>query len=434
MNPLEHPTADSPSNTSEGSTAETETPPSRIDLSENDDSNPYLFPDGDIEFIEALNPPVIEIEHTAGRAARLTTSGYAGVLTLPSGTTVEVSPKGTVSRPFDLLRYALSASAESIEEPTQLSSAQTFIDAFGALFHAELRAVLNAGIHRDYQTVAGREDAIRGRLQVHKQLQQPEPIPTKFHVEYDTFTADIPLNQAILQAGQTLATLVTDETIAGNLTMETRRLEQFVTPRRIQPAKLKAIELTRLNDQYSDLLELTRMVLTRQFFEDLSSGDHQTFGLFIDMKTIFEAVVERAVRDATARMSNGELSVDGQGDIGAIITGDHAVDMTPDFVVNGSEGTLVVGDAKWKTDSRSSGDVYQLTSYILAEQRPGVVIYPDRDIEKEESIVHMQEQEFDLVSLDLPTANAATSYERYTNRLIEAVRVQLLDLIEQNRV
>lgn len=429
MDPVKHPTPDGLSSTHQSTDGEAKAPPDRIELSEHKQSDPYVFTEGDIEFIEALDPAVIELEYTAGVAASLSTSGYAGVLTLPSGTTVEVSPKETVSRPFDLLRFALSASAESIEEPTALSSADTFIDAFGALFHAELQAVLNAGIHRDYQSVSKREAAIRGRLEVQKQLQRPEPVPTDFHVEYDTFTADIPLNQAILQAGQTLATLVTDESIAGNLTLETRRLEQFVTPRRIRPAQLETIELTRLNEQYSDLLELTRMVLTRQFFEDLSSGSQQTFGLFIDMKTIFEAVVERAVREATNHIDPDALTVDGQGDIDAIITGDHAIDMTPDFVVNGTGGTLIVGDAKWKDKARTSGDVYQLTSYILAEQSPGVVIYPDRNVEKEESIVHMGGQEFELVSLNLPTAREASSYDEYTRKLVDAVTEQLVQLL-----
>ena len=103
--------------------------------------------------------------------------------------------------------------------------------------------------------------------------------------------------------------------------------------------------------------------------------------------------------------------------------------MTPDFVVNDSTESRIVGDAKWKNKARRREDVYQLTSYILAEQSPGVVIYPDRDVEKEESTVHMDEKEFDLVSLNLPTATDAATYQEYTNALIEAIRKQLQKLL-----
>jgi len=55
-------------------------------------------------------------------------------------------------------------------------------------------------------------------------------------------------------------------------------------------------------------------VLTEDFFEDLSPGHRQSFGLFLNMNSIFEAMVERAFREASYRVED-EWSVEGQASI-----------------------------------------------------------------------------------------------------------------------
>ncbi len=45
---------------------------------------------------------------------------------------------------------------------------------------------------------------------------------------------------------------------------------------------------------------------------------------------------------------------------------------------------IAVADAKWKTGGDSSGDVYQLTSYMLAEGVPGLLVYPQQDATERE--------------------------------------------------
>lgn len=423
------------SNTEPGSSppaaSETIPPEEPITLEEHDETELFPLSKTDGEFIESLGEKSgpLSVTYTAEGTATISSSSYVGVVTLPSGVTIEVTPKETVSRLLYLLQYAFDVPASTIEQTTELTESETFIDAFAALFHAELNEVLQQGIRRDYKRVTGLEEDVRGRLDVQRQIQRPTPIPTDFAVEYDAFTSDTVLNRAVHQATRILSALVDDQHLAAKLSHQERRLRQYVSPRHVSVTELDSIEITRLTEYYADLVDLTRIVLTRRFFEDLTVGDHDSFGLFVNMNSIFEKVVERAFREAADAVAS-EWTVTGQADIGTIVTGPHAVDMTPDFVVNGSnESALLVGDAKWKTGRLSSSDVYQITSYMLAEGSPGMLVYPQQGGREKPSQVHQGDTELVLRSVELPTAAEANTYQEYRDELVTAAENHLTECI-----
>jgi 5-methylcytosine-specific restriction enzyme subunit McrC len=410
---------------------ETVAPSDPLQLEEHDETDPFYATDADISFLQDLaDEGVISLSHTPSGMSVINSNSHVGVTTLPSGVDIEITPKESVSRLLDLLQYAMDTPADTIDAATELRGADTFIDAFGSLFYAELQAVLEEGIRRDYKRTRGTEESVRGRLDVQRQIQRPTPVPTDFAVEYDAYTADTKLNQAILLATQVLSKLVSDSALAQNLSRQEYRLREFVSQEFVSVQQLNGIELTRLTEHYEDILELTRLVLSRQFFEDLQVGERDSFSLFIDMNSIFEDVVERAFRDA-AHEIDPTWTIHGQGSIDNLIEGPHAVSMTPDFVVKNSDGsTLLVGDAKWKTGSESAGDIYQISSYMMAGSAPGVLVYPHQaDMEQTRSTVQNGETKLGLKSVQLPTAAPATSYREYQTAIVDAAKSQLESLL-----
>ncbi|QIB74974.1 hypothetical protein G3I44_12195 [Halogeometricum borinquense] len=411
----------------EVSASDTDRPP--IDLAEHDKSDPLDLPPEDQSFLEELaaDGGPLNVTYTREGKARVSTSSYIGVAALPSGRRLNVTPKQTVSRLLTLLEYALDVSSTTVDKETSFSGAETFIDAFGALFTAKLRQLLTRGIRRDYTRIESIETAVRGRLDVQRQLQRPTPVPTDFAVEYDTLTANTTANQAILAATQILTRLVEGDTLAAALSRQATQLRQTVEPAYVTPVEIEAIETTRLNAYYADLLELSRLVLQRRFFEDLTAGSVASFGLFINMNTVYEAVVERAVRAGAAQV-NSNWTVEGQGSLGDLIDGPHAVGMQPDAVVLDDEGGVIaVADAKWKTGGDSSGDVYQLTSYMLAEGVPGLLVYPQQDATERESVVQAKHV---LRSVYLSTAADVSSPEAYIEKLEGEAANQLRSIID----
>ena len=136
------------------------------------------------------------------------------------------------------------------------------------------------------------------------------------------------------------------------------------------------------------------------------------------MNHVFERMVERAFRDATRNTTH---RVEDQATIPNLIDGPHAVSMRPDVLIrNTDDDPLLVADAKWKTHSESptAADIYQLTSYILTLDIPGVLIYPGH----KETTATSKVGDHQLHSFELPTDAPATTYDEYVHELQAAAK------------
>jgi 5-methylcytosine-specific restriction enzyme subunit McrC len=160
------------------------------------------------------------------------------------------------------------------------------------------------------------------------------------------------------------------------------RRQVELTP--VRPIELKSIELTRLTGYYEDLVRLTELVLRSVHLDELRSADRDSYALLVDMNRIFEAVVERAMVElANERGWNAKT----QATSSRLVSGGRRqIQIRPDILINDGERARLVGDAKWKKDdpkekSRepSSEDIYQLVSYQVAHDIPGVLFYPEQE-------------------------------------------------------
>lgn len=409
---------------------ETVPPSDPISLEEHDQTIPFEIGEEDIAFLEQLEeectPAPLSVSYTSEGQAVLSTGSHVGVLTLPSGTQVEVTPKRSVTNLLWALQYAFDTPVESIDVETEFSAASTFFDAIAVLFLSELRTVLDRGLHREYVRTNSVREHVTGRIDVQRQFRRSISAPTDFAIEHDEFTADSELNRAVLTATRVLTRLVRDTDLASSLRVQEQRLRQFVTPSPVSVEAVERIELSRLNDHYETLVDLTRTVLTRDFFEDVSAGSQRSLALFVNMNYIFERIVERAFR--AAAKEHGDLVVEGQASIQNIVDGPHAVSMRPDVVVRDREGApITVIDAKWKTGSVSSGDVYQLTSYILAMETDGALVFPGhRDRGSEQSRVL---DEYRLRSRTISTNAPVFSYDDYVDALESSASDYLVEVL-----
>jgi len=400
-----------------------------VSLEEHDSSQPIELNQKDITFLESLDDlsqtTPLEVRFTSDGLAIVETGSHVGTITLPSGLQIEVTPKQTVTRLLWALQYAFDTPVDTFDFETSFTSASSFFDALGVLFQAELQTVLDQGLHRDYTRTREIRDHVQGRIDVQRQLQRPTAVTTDFAVEHDEFTTDNLLNQAVLASLRVLLVLVQDEKLASRLKYQEQQLREFVSVEPISMADVRRIELSRLNDHYEALLELARLILAREFFEDVRAGERRSLALFVNMDDVFERIIERAFRAAAKNIAN--LRVEGQASIPNVVEGPHAVSMRPDVLVTRGDGTpITVADAKWKTGSTSSGDVYQLTSYILALEVPGAIVYPQTGGERKESSVMGT---YPLRSIELTTNPDVDTYDDYVTALEESA-IQYLKAIE----
>lgn len=365
---------------------------------DNDDALGGIVPD--IRLSEYDATPYLELSETALRSVRtevntgdvtrlevqfnengevsLKATQYVGIVSLRDGPTIEIRPKAAGTHLLHLLRYAQGVSTTTVDREVSIEAGSTFVDALGYLFEAELSQLLDRGLHSEYRRVQRTESHLRGRLDLQQQLRRPHS-SLDFECEYDELTIDTVVNRAILQATTILLRLARSPSLRRSLQRHRHVLRQQVSDAAVSPAELNRVELTRLNDHYADVLRLTNLIIRNQLIRELQTGSRKSFSLLVDMNRIFERVIERAMRTAVA--SRPGWTIDAQHSSRNLISGGkHTVMIRPDILVRNEAGTVqYVGDAKWKLGSPNNSDFYQLASYQLAYEAPGILLYPEQD-------------------------------------------------------
>nr|WP_246049014.1 McrC family protein [Natronomonas salsuginis] len=370
----------------------------------------------------------LNYNYTADGSVILGSTHYVGIFSLPDGPTVEVRPKAAGTNLLHLYRYARGVAAPPLDSQSSVVAGRRFVDALATLYLEELETIWRSGLHTGYRHVQETEEHLRGRLNLQRQLQRQGPTGMEFECDYDELTADTVENRAVLYATRILASLVQSNGLRRELQQHVTRFRRRVTLVPVQPHQLDQIELTRLNDHYEDALRYAELIINGIYIDDFQSGTRPTLAVLIDMNRIFEAVVERAAREAIQDMDG--LRVRGQGKVRGLVTGGKfPVRMRPDFVIrNHTDEVVFVGDAKWKTGSPNQADLYQLTAYQLADDVPGILVYPSQyqSIETEYTI----QDTHSLRLVELPTAEGDRDYREFVEDFKTTLSGHLEDLIQ----
>ncbi len=376
---------------------------------------------------EARTGERIKLKYNREGKAILTATQYVGIVSLRDGPTVQVEPKAAGTNLLYLLRYAQDTNVSTFEIQTPYREGKTFLDALGALYEAELRRVLNRGLQTDYRRKSGTEEHLRGQLDIQRQIQRQPPTPTAFECTYDELTHDTIANRSILYATYILLGLVSDPVLTQSLRQHQQLLRRRVSLKPVSVQEIKSIQLNRLSEYYSDILRLAQMVIGNVFVGEIEAGSAASFAMLMNMNTIFEKAVEKAVEKIVSEYDGWEVKP--QDRTQSLLTkGKHDVTLKPDITVYDDTGSVqLVGDAKWKTDKPSNSDFYQMTSYMLARDAPGVLFYPDcNDRNATETIVADQ---YDLILAELSTATSVSSYDEFVESFEEDISELMNDVL-----
>lgn len=370
----------------------------------------------------------LRIEWLPDGRVKLHATSYVGIVSLPGGLTIEIRPKLEETNLLAVLQYSQGIRAETIEQETAISHGNEFIHALATLFESELADVIQRGLASEYRRHSDTEDHVRGRIAVQRQLQRHGPQPTQFECTYDTLTEDTTLNQGILYATDVLLRLVGDHLVSKSLQRHKQVLQRVATLRPVRPVELDGIELSRLAEYYEDLFRLTKLVLRGVYAEDLTTGSRASFSLLVNMNAIFESVIERALSEVYAGTPVAVQPQVTKRDL--FWNGARPIQIRPDVLALESGNPLFIGDAKWKRDTEqsrepSNDDLYQILSYQVAYDVPGVLFYPEQN-ERVES-VYKSQYDHDVHLVEVPTtADPNLSYS-------ETVQKALSNNLPENR-
>ncbi len=295
---------------------------------------------------------------------------YVGSINV-AGLQVLVRPKIPLRNLFLLLEVGLRE-RDWQDEAVRFETTGDLLPALVSFFARTTETTLARGLYHSYREQRDRLVALRGRVDIARQLAQPGVvIPTA--CRFTEFTADL-IENSYLKAAVSRSLRV-----AGVQPGDRRRLMQhLVTLEDVGDVSHRhtdddRVVFTRLNEHYKPALRLARLVLANLTLQD-AVGETQASSFMLDMNELFERFVTERLR----RELRGRLEVKGQHqdrlDEGRTVT------IKPDLVFRTAGFPRFVADIKYKlTDEAAGGrnaDYYQLLAYTTALDLPeGVLIY-----------------------------------------------------------
>tara|TARA_Y100001936_G_C16005329_1_gene630326 strand:- start:122 stop:1363 length:1242 start_codon:yes stop_codon:yes gene_type:complete len=290
---------------------------------------------------------------------------------------VRLKPKLPISSVYFLLLYpgirksvfrddfVLSKNADELHEVIARS--------FARLADNATQEILQAYQQRE-ETLMG----VKGRIRLADQFGKHGRISIPLEVSYDDLTSDIVENQLVLAAARRLLPLkkVEEETLL--LLREVIRRLPEVKLVNFDRTDLPYVPITRLNQRYESVMELSRLILSNQVVE-FGSGGVWSESMIFPMWTVFENFVHAALSDELGlntknfpkNSPNNGLFLDGPKG--------ESIPLKPDLSWWEGDRCVFVGDVKYKRDFLLKGeqaDLYQLLAYtIAAEVKDGFLIY-----------------------------------------------------------
>jgi 5-methylcytosine-specific restriction enzyme subunit McrC len=344
--------------------------------------------------------------------AHLKAGQMVGVLAAP-GCSLEILPKVDPSNPalgeptlhgklVTLIDLALDLGIDAGESETMRTGEDTLLEVFIRLFATRLTTEVRRGLPRLY--VAREEDlrALRGRLDVARQLTVNAVRPDRLSCRFDELDSDIPLMQVMACAIISLRKRVRHRETA-RLLDELRFAFDGITLLPASRLPWHRISIDRSNRSWECLLRLARMLLG-QTFQSTAHSVHSEAGhsLLFPMNDLFEKAVVTLLRRALA---DSGYRVDAQDSSRYCLTegAKSYFQARPDIVIrrnDQSRAAVAIIDTKWKRlDANhldegdidddgdviersgkggvSQADVYQLMAYARLHACPLLMLlYP----------------------------------------------------------
>lgn len=290
---------------------------------------------------------------------------------------------------IDMLQVALGLDLHHVSDGSQQLTRGRLLDLIARAYATELEVLIREGFAKGYRTTESNGVVFRGRLKIAEHLRENIARADRFFVEYQTFDHEIPINQVLAAALDTLMSCALSSSVAwATKTCLARFPELRVAG--VTIATVDRIRLTRATQRYAKALIYARMILAHQN-PNLRSGGDRVFAMLFDMNLLWERYIATLLRRAAPsgiRISTQEL-------IALWLPHGHSArSVKPDIVVSARSATLTVEpaarpatllviDTKWKVPDKgpSEDDLKQMFVYNELFGSPrSILLYPQASL------------------------------------------------------
>lgn len=291
---------------------------------------------------------------------------------------------------------------------------ESISDLLAWLFARRLRQQLGIGVPHEYLAMRDDLPFKRGRIQFTRQATQLFGRPDLLACEWDEFSPDTPLTRLLRCAVETLITRVRLPGAAADLRGAVAMLDDATSVHPIEALNTaKQIRWSRLNARWRPCHDLALAVL-QGTGRELHAGASSSFVFLLDMNELFESYCAHWIE------TRFNVRVLTQEFVGRLLQRDQrSLHQYADFLWRQADGSLCVGDAKYKIaraeDWPRIEDTRQLICYGQLASRmhrtlPGalMLLYPTTGAETAESVTTFDGQQLHLQAVRVVKPVTAT--------------------------
>jgi 5-methylcytosine-specific restriction enzyme subunit McrC len=244
--------------------------------------------------------------------------------------------------------------------------------------------------YKQYVTIESNLAFLKGKIQFREHLRRNLIVKNRFYTQYDEFSEDNLLNQALKYTTYLLANVCRDARNLKNLEHILSLLTE-VSFREISIDDLEKIHLTRLNHEYEPLVNYCKLFISRSSVE-LSVGKISVFSFILDMNELFEEYIGQFIKRefsecyevirlqgpvnhfVNEKISNGNKKGNRFQLKPDIVLYKRREDETPQLLIDTKYKKLREMGGREPVDQR---DLYQMYAYCRKYQCPTcVLLYP----------------------------------------------------------
>jgi 5-methylcytosine-specific restriction enzyme subunit McrC len=297
---------------------------------------------------------------------------YVGLIMLPSGVRLQVTPKVPLANLFYMISTAFEIPWPFREEVAQLEQFQDVLAAIAQIFAELVEQRLDLGLFRSYVEEEENLSFVRGRISLTEDVRHNLLARHRIYCRYAEFTWDIEENQIIRQVAHLLAGWGFQKALRLRLSRLDTALAE-VQPTTLPSSVIGRFRYNRFDEDYRQIHQLCKLFLEgSSLHEEIGVWDSRAF--LLDMNKLFETFVTELLQ---VRARHG-LRVAAQSELA--LGEDGEVNMIPDLIIQSSSGPVVVADCKYKqteSESYKNHDFYQILAYCVATgAKRGLLIYP----------------------------------------------------------
>lgn len=290
----------------------------------------------------------------------VTTRSYVGIVPLPTGRPVLISPKVPVETLFALLAAIYDPSREIFhDDPASYTTVEALFEFVVCLFVSHVEDLITRGILRGYRTSVEDGPVLRGRLLLTETIRHHPGLHNRFWFAFSRFTPDVLENRILRWTAFSLLRFpYRDSTLPSRL----RRIDRTMSDVILAPDAhrlFSRLAYHRLNDPYRPALELARLLLDQLTFSG-TPGSELFLAFLIEMNQLFQDYVTVEISAAARNWGLGVLSLPSYP-----LDWDGIFKVIPDVVLTRNGIPLLVVDAKYKLEE-AQNDIYQMVSYCHA--------------------------------------------------------------------